>query len=151
MVSVWISKPTKPIIQNFKNIQLCRIKFVRNTADLHSRNSLILALGQRVKPQFFIDNILSSSKSFFNPKCNITYRLRHAIVFKKETLACKWMCCAQKIEINHIFTSVCKLCVSTLIRYNYLSIIIIYSTKKKRFLCIKLDSRYSNQHAMIKN
>ena len=146
MVSVWISKPTKPIIQNFKNIQLCRIKFVRNTADLHSRNSFILALGLTV-----IDDILSSSKSFFNLKCNITYRLRHAIVFKKETLACKWMCCAQKIEINHIFTSVCKLCVSTLIRYNYLSIIIIYSTKKKRFLCIKLDSRYSNQHAMIKN
>ena len=84
MVSVWISKPTKPIIQNFKNIQLCRIKFVRNTADLHSRNSLILAHGQRV-----IDNIISSSKSLFNPKCNITYRLRHAIVFKKETLACK--------------------------------------------------------------
>ena len=146
MVSVWISKPTKHIIQNFRNIQLCRIKFVRNTADLHSRNSFILALGLTV-----IDDILSSSKSFFNLKCNITYRLRHAIVFKKETLACKWMCCAQKIEINHIFTSVCKLCVSTLIRYNYLSIIIIYSTKKKRFLCIKLDSRYSNQHAMIKN
>ena len=146
MVSVWILKPTKPIIQNFKNIQLCRIKFVRHTADLHSRNSFIFALGHSV-----IDNILSSSKSFFNLKCNITFRLRHAIVFKKETLACKWMCCAQKIEINHIFTSVCKLCVSTLIRYNYLSIIIIYSTKKKRFLCIKLDSRYSNQHAMIKN
>ena len=146
MVSVWISKPTKHIIQNFRNVQLCRIKFVRNTADLHSRNSFILALGLTV-----IDDILSSSKSFFNLKCNITYRLRHAIVFKKETLACKWMCCAQKIEINHIFTSVCKLCVSTLIRYNYLSIIIIYSTKKKRFLCIKLDSRYSNQHAMIKN
>ena len=146
MVSVRISKPTKHIIQNFRNIQLCRIKFVRNTADLHSRNSFILALGLTV-----IDDILSSSKSFFNLKCNITYRLRHAIVFKKETLACKWMCCAQKIEINHIFTSVCKLCVSTLIRYNYLSIIIIYSTKKKRFLCIKLDSRYSNQHAMIKN
>ena len=87
MVSVWISKPTKPIIQNFKNIQLCRIKFVKNTADLHSRNSLILALSQRVK--FSIDNILSSSKSFFNLKCNITYRLRHAIVFKKETLARK--------------------------------------------------------------
>ena len=146
MVSVWISKPTKHIIQNFRNIQLCRIKFVRNTADLHSRNSFILALSLTV-----IDDILSSSKSFLNLKCNITYRLRHAIVFKKETLACNWMCCAQKIEINHIFTSVCKLCVSTLIRYNYLSIIIIYSTKKKRFLCIKLDSRYSNQHAMIKN
>ena len=78
MVSVWISKPTKPIIQNFKNIQLCRIKFVRNTADLHSRNSFILALGQSV-----IDNILFSSKSFFNPKCNITFRLRHAIFVQK--------------------------------------------------------------------
>ena len=91
MVSVWISKPTKPIIQNFKNIQLCRIKFVRNTADLHSRNSLILALGQRV-----IDNILSSSKSFFNPKCNIAYRLRHAIVFKKETCLLVSECVAPK-------------------------------------------------------
>ena len=78
MVSVWISKPTKPIIQNFKNIQLCRIKFVRNTADLHSRNSFILALGQGV-----IDDILFSSKSFFNPKCNITFRLRHAIFVQK--------------------------------------------------------------------
>ena len=78
MVSVWISKPTKPIIQNFKNIQLCRIKFVKNTADLHSRNSFILALGQSV-----IDNILFSSKSFFNPKCNITFRLRHAIFVQK--------------------------------------------------------------------
>ena len=86
MVSVWISKPTKPIIQNFKNIQLCRIKFVKNTADLHSRNSFILALGQSVK--FSIDNILFSSKSFFNPKCK-TFRLRHAIVLKKETLDCK--------------------------------------------------------------
>ena len=96
MVSVWISKPTKPIIQNFKNIQLCRIKFVRNTAELHSRNSPILAHGQRVKPQFSIDNILSSSKSFFNPKCNITYRLRHAIVFKKETCLLVSECVAPK-------------------------------------------------------
>ena len=81
MVSVWISKPTKPIIQSFKNIQLCRIKFVKNTADLHSRNSFILALGQSVK--FSIHNILSSSKSFFDPKCNITFRLRHAIFVQK--------------------------------------------------------------------